>query len=45
MRALTANSARPNNTTMAAGNRVERKNCTGHSGGTPSLTRLACGRS
>ncbi len=29
MRALTANRARPNSTTIAAGNRVERKNCTG----------------
>jgi len=28
MRALTANRARPNNTTIAAGSRVERKNCT-----------------
>jgi hypothetical protein len=25
--ALTANSARPNNTTIAAGSRVERRNC------------------
>jgi hypothetical protein len=39
MRALTANRARPNSTTIAAGKRVERKNCTGlgtqkpHSGG------------
>jgi len=39
MRALTANRARPNSTTIAAGNRVERKNCKGlgtqksHSGG------------
>ena len=28
IRALTANSANPNSTTMAAGSRVERKNCT-----------------
>ena len=39
MRALTANRARPNSTTIAAGKRVERKNCKGlgthkpHSGG------------
>ena len=39
IRALTANRARPNSTTIAAGNRVERKNCKGlgtqkrHSGG------------
>ena len=32
MRALTANKARPNSTTIAAGNRVERKNCTGWGG-------------
>ena len=30
MRALTANKARPNSTTIAAGSRVERKNCTGN---------------
>ena len=29
MRALTANRAKPNSSTMAAGKRVERKNCTG----------------
>jgi hypothetical protein len=29
MRALTAKRARPNSTTMAAGKRVERRNCTG----------------
>ena len=28
MRALTANSARPNSSTIAAGRRVERRNCT-----------------
>ena len=27
MRALTANNARPNSTTIAAGSRVERRNC------------------
>ena len=37
MRALTANRARPNSTTIAAGKRVERKNCTGRAGGPPIL--------
>lgn len=35
MRALTANRARPNSTTIAAGNRVERRNCTGLPDGLP----------